>query len=259
IEAFHVTSGLPWVWTIIGATVASRLLLLPFQLKQMKNTAKMAPHTADIAKLREDMNQARLGGDQMAMQRAMLQQKVLYEKMGVSMSGMMLPTFIQIPVTLGMFFAVKGICELPVPQLTMSGLEWLPNLAAADPTYILPVVLTAAMNFQLTIGMRDMAASPAVPHMVNAFRVLSIVGMFWMFNLPSGVLVYLLTSLTSMTAQSLLLRIPVVRAKLGIPPINVKDIPKSVSLKESLMALKRWWTEEKSRANELAARKRRRL
>ena len=33
--------------------------------------------------------------------------------------------------------------------------------------------------------MRDMNASPQVPHMINLFRALSVAGVFFMMNLPS--------------------------------------------------------------------------
>ena len=33
--------------------------------------------------------------------------------------------------------------------------------------------------------MKDMAASPQAPHLINLFRVLSLAGVFFMSNLPS--------------------------------------------------------------------------
>ena len=60
-----------------------------------------------------------------------------------------------------------------------------------------------------------------------------------------------------MTLQSLILRIPAIRLKLGIPIIAAKDVAKPASFKESLLALKQWWTKEKARANERALRSRR--
>ena len=67
------------------------------------------------------------------------------------MPGMVLPPLAQIPVTLGMFFGVKGMCDLPVPQLKQSGLDFVSDLTVPDPTYILPVLATAGVNLGLTV------------------------------------------------------------------------------------------------------------
>ncbi|KAJ7938451.1 hypothetical protein B0H13DRAFT_2572638 [Mycena leptocephala] len=45
---------------------------------------------------------------------------------------------IQIPISIGMFFGVKKMCELPVMQLTQSGFEWLPDLTQPGPYFICP-------------------------------------------------------------------------------------------------------------------------
>ena len=70
----------------------------------------------------------------MAIQRAMLKQKALNEKMGVNMFSMVMMPFVQLPVTLGMFFGVKGLCDSGVEALQWSGWAWLPDLTVADPT-----------------------------------------------------------------------------------------------------------------------------
>lgn len=152
LEALHVATGLPWFWTIVAGTVVSRLIVLPFALKGIRNAALMAPHQAEFEKLREEINQARLARDTAHMQRMVLKQQVLYKKIGVSMAGMVLPPFVQLPVTLGMFFGIKRMCDVGVPQLKYdSGVSLWPDLTVPDPTYILPIVSTAVMNLSLSV------------------------------------------------------------------------------------------------------------
>jgi len=252
IEIIQVSTGMPWFWTIISATFLSRVILFPFQIKSMQNTARLAPHQPQINALREDMVKAKETGDPLEMQKSMLKQRMLYEKIGVSMGSMMLMPFIQLPVTLGMFFGVKGLCDLPLAQLRDSGFSWLPDLTVADPTYILPIAATVAMNLQLSLSMRDMTATPAVPHMVNLFRVLSLASVYFLGNLPSGVVVYLIASLGAMTLQSAILRIPAIRLRLGIPIIPKESAPKSASIKESIEFVTGWWKDEKRRVKDQA-------
>ncbi|TCD63469.1 Flags: Precursor [Steccherinum ochraceum] len=241
IELLQVSTGMPWFWTLIGAGVLSRVILFPLSVLSMKQSLALVPHQPAINKLREEMSTAQKSKDPLLMQKAILKQRVLYEKIGVSMPVMMAAPFLQLPVTLGMFFAVKRICDLPVEQLKWSGLSFLPDLTIADPTFVLPILATAAMNLQLSAGMRDMSAAPQMPHLINLFRVLSMVGMIFMVNLPSGVVVYITTGIVAMTAQTLLLRVPAIRRLLKIP-ILPRDVGnKPASMTESYAYLKKWW------------------
>ncbi len=152
MELIQVSTGLPWFWTIVGATFASRVLLFPFTVKQMRSTAALAPYQTDIASIRDEMATAQTKKDMLAMQRAALRQKMIYEKAGVSLGGMALAPFVQLPVTLGMFFGVKKLCDLPLEQLKFSGFEWVPDLTVLDPTYTLPIIATVLMNVQISVG-----------------------------------------------------------------------------------------------------------
>jgi len=73
-----------------------------------------------------------------------------YGKLGVTPFGSMVG-LLQLPITFGMFFAVKKMCELPVEQLKYSGFEMFPDLTVADPTWILPICMTVAVNAQFLV------------------------------------------------------------------------------------------------------------
>ncbi|KAI0327341.1 hypothetical protein GY45DRAFT_1257183 [Cubamyces sp. BRFM 1775] len=245
MELIQVTTGMPWFWTIVSATVLSRLFLFPFTVKQMQSTAALAPHQAEMAAIKDEMTAAQKKRDVLAMQRLALRQKMLYNKAGVSLSGMALAPFIQLPVTLGMFFGVKKLCDLPVEQLKYSGFEWVPDLTVADPTWTLPILATALMNVQITMSMRDMVgASPQMSHVMNFLRLLTTGSVFLMANLSSGVIVYLLTGIVMMILQSFALRQPAVRRMLGIPLIPAHLRQPAPSMMESLRFARKWWNNQ---------------
>lgn len=152
IELLQVTTGLSWFWTFIDITIISRLLLFPFTVVSMQNTAKLAPFQTEVAELRQAMQQAQARKDQLAMQRAVMQQKLIYDKAGVKMGRMAMLPFVQLPVTLGMFFGVKTLCDLPLAQLKYSGFGLITDFTIADPTYVLPVISAALMNLQLSVS-----------------------------------------------------------------------------------------------------------
>ncbi|KAI0772447.1 60Kd inner membrane protein-domain-containing protein [Trametes elegans] len=253
MELIHISAGLPWFWTIVSATVLSRVILFPFSVKQMQGTAALAPYQDEITSIRDEMTAAQKKKDMLAMQRAALRQKLIYQKAGVSMSGMIVAPFIQLPVTLGMFFGVKGLCDGTVPQLANSGFQWVPDLIAADPTYTLPIIATVLMNVQISVSMRDLIGStPQMGHIMNFLRVLTTGSVFLLANLSSGVLVYLITSISAMTLQSIILRQPAVRRALHIPIIPAHIRQPAPSMRDSVKYARQWWRNkvEEARAAE---------
>jgi len=101
LEFINVSSGLPWFHTIVAGTLLSRLLLLPFSIKQLRNSSALAPHQPRLLELKEELNRAYQTGDHLAVQRVALKQRRVYEESGVSMLPMLLMPFVQLPVTLG--------------------------------------------------------------------------------------------------------------------------------------------------------------
>ncbi|KAI0369293.1 hypothetical protein BV20DRAFT_968152 [Pilatotrama ljubarskyi] len=245
MELLHVSTGLPWFWTIVGATVLSRVILFPFSVKQIRSTAALAPYQDEISAIREEVAAAQKRKDMLALQRAALRQKMIYEKAGVSVSGMAVAPFIQLPVTLGMFFGIKKLCDLPVEQLKYSGFEWVPDLTVVDPTYTLPIIATVLMNVQISVSMKDLVGStPQMGHIMNFLRLLTAGSVFLMANLSSGVLVYLITSISAMIVQSALLRQPAVRRFLRIPQIPAHLRQPTPSMRESFKYARKWWNDK---------------
>jgi YidC/Oxa1 family membrane protein insertase len=151
LELVNVSTGLPWFYTIIAGTFLSRLLLLPFSIKQLRNSSALAPYQPRLIELKEELDKAYKTGDTLMVQRVALKQRKVYEESGVSMLPMLLMPFVQLPVTLGMFFAVKRLCALPLEQLHWSGVSFLPDLTVPDPYYVLPIAAAVLMNVQLRV------------------------------------------------------------------------------------------------------------
>jgi len=151
-EIINVASGLPWFWTIVAGSLFWKALLVPFTVKGLRNSAKLLPLQPQILQSQKEMDAIRQSGDKLALQRHALKMRKMYKDAGVSLGTSALMPFVQIPVTLGMFFGVKKMCELPVPQLLNSGLDILPNLTVPDPYMVLPIALCAAVNLQIQVN-----------------------------------------------------------------------------------------------------------
>ncbi|KAJ7698460.1 60Kd inner membrane protein-domain-containing protein [Mycena metata] len=217
-ELTHILTGLPWFYTFIVATLFWRVILFPLTVIGMRNSARLRPVNAEMTAANEALQVARATGDTVAAQRAALQASRIRNEAGVSMLGLMAPV-VQFPVSLGMFFGIKKMCELPVMQFTQSGFDLLPDLTAPGPYFILPALVAISGNAMITVGMRDMDTSrPMMGHVMNIFRVVSILAIYWMSTFPSGLMLSLFVTSATAVLQALLFRVPSVRAALGIPP-----------------------------------------
>ncbi|KAK2460387.1 hypothetical protein APHAL10511_007552 [Amanita phalloides] len=222
LEIINVSTGLPWFWTIVAGSLFWRMVLMPLTVAGLRNSARLLPLQSHILKSQEELKKIRETGDRLALQKHALKMKKMYQDAGVNMGITALSPFVQIPVTLGMFFAVKRICELPVAQLTNSGLDMLPNLTVPDPYMILPIALCAAVNLQISVGVAELNLTerPETGHIMNGLRVLSILGVWVMNSFPAGLMVSLLVTSVATTIQSIMLQIPAIRRALNIPVVS---------------------------------------
>ncbi|KAJ3733155.1 60Kd inner membrane protein-domain-containing protein [Lentinula guzmanii] len=244
-ELINVGTGLSWFWTIIAGTLFWRLALLPVLVKTLQFSSRMhliQPQTQAIV---QQTMQARQKGDMLAMQKLQKDQVELYKSVGLSpLQGLIGPVF-QLPVALGMFIGLKKMCELPVPQLTVSGVDWLPDLTAVDPTGIMAPAFAVTLFWQMTVSARDMnvQAQPGMAHVMNLMRFpgAPLFSLF-MTTLPSGLVLSVIVAAIATGFQSLIFRIPAVRSYFGIlPPPKIQGRQGLPSFKETFTYVKDWW------------------
>jgi YidC/Oxa1 family membrane protein insertase len=153
LEVMQVSTGIPWFWTIVAGTILWRIVLLPFNINGSRNVARMNTHAPELEAAKARMAAAiREGADK---QQAAQEMTDVYRKTGISPSSMILTPFAPIPILIGLFIGVKGMCEHPIEQLKHSGFDLLPDLTAitsvADPYFISPIIIIALMNFQAKV------------------------------------------------------------------------------------------------------------
>lgn len=136
---------------IILLTIVIKMILYPLTVKQVKSMKAMQDIQPAMKKLQKDYkNNPQL-----------LQQKMgeLYKEAGVNPLAGCLPLFAQMPILMGMFYALRDLQYTGEPSFL-----WLPTLSMPDPYYILPVLsalttfiqqkqTTTEMNQQMKIMM----------------------------------------------------------------------------------------------------------
>ncbi|KAF8644009.1 hypothetical protein AX16_008725 [Volvariella volvacea WC 439] len=219
MELINVTTGLPWFWTLVAGSLFWRAALLPLSVAGLRNSARLLPLQPQITAAQAEMQRIRMTGDKLALQKHALKIRKMYKDAGVNMGITALTPFVQIPITFGLFFGVRKMCQLPVPQLMQSGLDILPDLTIPDPYIALPIALCVAVNAQISIGAAELnfRDRPEMGHIMNGLRFLTLAGVWVMSSFPSGLLVSLITTSVATTAQSLAFQYTPIRKALNIP------------------------------------------
>lgn len=127
---------------------------MPFVIKGLQVSARLMPHHAQMQKLKEAVTRSRLSQNPLELQRAVQEMK-LYNKVHNINPLAGLVSLVQIPITFGLFFGVQKMCSLPLEQLTYSGVTFIPDLTATDPTMILSLAMFAFINAQIKVGLPD--------------------------------------------------------------------------------------------------------
>jgi YidC/Oxa1 family membrane protein insertase len=173
----NLNVGYGWVLIIFG--VMMRVLTFPLNQKamraQMRNMA-VQPLLQEIQKKYKDQPEK--------LQKEMMK---LYKDHGFNPLAGCLPMLLPWPVLITLFFVFRNTI-----QLRGESFLWLPNLAAADPLYILPLLLGISMFFMQWISVRSMPEPN--PQMKMMMWIMPIMMTFIFFNFASGLNLYYATS-----------------------------------------------------------------
>ena len=169
--------GYGWVLIIFG--VMMRVLLFPLNQKamraQMRNMA-VQPLLKEIQTKYKDQPEK--------LQKEMMK---LYKEHGFNPLAGCLPMLVPFPVLITLFFVFRNTI-----QLRGESFLWLPNLAAADPLYILPVLLGLSMFLMQFITVRSMPEPN--PQMKMMMWIMPIMMAAIFFRFASGLNLYYATA-----------------------------------------------------------------
>ncbi|KAG2361014.1 hypothetical protein BDR07DRAFT_1335097 [Suillus spraguei] len=245
-ELLQVSSGMPWFYTIIAGTLMWRVAILPVNIMSLRNTSRLLPYTDKLQAVTTEWKSID-PSDRLALQRISLKRQKIYEQAGAQVLPSIIMPFVQIPVTLGLFLAVRKMTMLPVEQLKQSGVSFLPDLTMSDPYYILPILSTVAINIQMSVMKGDVnfAERPDMAHLMNYMRIFSFMSVPLMGSLPSGLWLSILTGVAVSCLQSFILQRATVRRWLKITP-RAEPKVKPPTMMESMQYAKSWYMNKRN-------------
>jgi len=201
-------------------TVGIRAATYPITLMQIKNTTRLSQARPEIERLLEHLKEEQARGNANAT--AEYQQRVMavWQKYNANPMKSMASLLVQAPLFIGFFSSLRGLAAAKVPSLVDGGTLWFTDLTVADPTYALPVLASATFLLTVEVGAADgMEGQPDAMkrRMKNIMRGVAIIIVPFTLDLPAAVFCYWTASNAFSLLQTLVLKIPGVKASLGLP------------------------------------------
>jgi YidC/Oxa1 family membrane protein insertase len=185
-----------WGWSIMALVLLIKIAFYWLQAKGYESMAKMKAINPKVMAMRE-----RYKDNPQQMQSEMMR---IYREEKVNPLGGCLPIMVQIPVFIALYWVLLSTVEMR----NAPWIGWIHDLAAPDPYFILPVVMTLSTMLQT-------ALNPAPPDPVQAKMMwimpLAFSVMFFFF--PAGLVLYWITNNVLSIAQQWL-----INWRMGVPP-----------------------------------------
>jgi len=203
----HETLGLHYGWVLILFGILIRVVLWPLNQKAMRSSIRMQavqPLMKEIQTKYKDQPEK-------------LQKETfkLYKEHNVNPLGGCWPMLLPFPVLIALFFVFQNTIELRGVSFL-----WLPDLAQADPLYIIPLLMGLSMFAVSKVGQMGMEPNPQMKTMLYVMPVMMTV-LFARF--ASGLnLYYTVQNLVSVPQQWMLAK---ERLKANPPKKEAADAP----------------------------------
>ena len=185
---------------IILLTIITKVLFFPLTVKSMNSMKAMQTLQPQVNALR-----SKYKNDPQRLQRETME---LYRANKVNPLGGCLPMLVQVPIFYALYVALSVSVEMQNAPFICFGHapRWIPlvgghdlwvcDLAAYDPTYILPILMGASMFVQ-----QKMQPVMGDPRQAKMMLFMPVIFTFMFLNLPSGLVLYWTVSNVLQIAQ----------------------------------------------------------
>ena len=177
---------------IIIVTFLVKLVFLPLAWKSTRDMRKMSAVQPQLKALREKYKDDT--------QRLYYEQQKLFKENGVSQFGGCLPMLVQIPVFFAMFNTFRGAIEIRLAPFL-----WVTDLSMPDAIFGLPIHPLALATGATMYFQQRLTPMPD-PNQARMMNLMSIVFIFFFYNMPAGLTLYMTVNQLFSIVQMLLFR-----------------------------------------------------
>ncbi|TAM46379.1 MAG: membrane protein insertase YidC [Acidobacteria bacterium] len=183
-----------WGVAIIVLTAAIRILLFPLNHKSVVSMKRMQALQPKMKAIQERYKD-RAKKDPNVRTRMNQEVMQMYKEEGVNPMGGCLPMLVQLPILWALYSLFAYAIELRQAPFVF----WIHDLAAKDPTYITPILMTASMVLQ-----QRMAPQTGDPAQRRMFMLMPFIFGFMFMSFPAGLVLYWLVNNLFTIGQQLL-------------------------------------------------------
>lgn len=162
-----------WGVAIVLLTVFIKLAFFPLSAASYRSMAKMRVVAPKLEKIKKQY-----GDDREKLNRAMMD---LYKTEKINPLGGCLPVLIQIPVFIALYWSILESVEMRYAPF----FGWIQDLSAADPYYVLPIIMGASMILQSYLN-----PAPPDPMQAKLMKIMPVVFSVVFFFFPAGLVLY---------------------------------------------------------------------
>ena len=196
---FHNTLGFGWGPAIVALTFATRLLILPLSIKQIRSMREMQAIQPEMKLVQEKYKQ-----DRQRMQQELMK---LYQEHGVNPFASCLPLVLQLPVFLSLFYLLRSSdFQMDVEAAPPEGWLFITSLIEKPVGAELIALLVLFIGTQFAAGL-VMASRLEGPQRAIMFILPLAIAPF-IINYPAGLALYwIATNIWTLGQQFLVMRI----------------------------------------------------
>ncbi len=166
-----------WGWAIVALVVVLKIAFYWLNAKAYASMAKMKAINPKVMEMRE-----RLKDKPQQMQQEMMR---IYREEKVNPLGGCLPIAVQMPFFIALYWVLLSSVEMR----NAPWIGWITDLAAIDPYYILPVLMTASSLLQVWLN-----PTPPDPVQARLMWIMPLAFGVMFFFFPAGLVLYWLTN-----------------------------------------------------------------
>ncbi|XP_040574057.1 mitochondrial inner membrane protein OXA1L [Lepeophtheirus salmonis] len=217
MENLHVGVDIPWWGTILATTCILRVAVFPLVIFSQKNAARLNQCLPEMKHIQSRLSDARKRGDIIEVQKWSIELQKFMEERDVKPVKNFIPIIIQAPIFMSMFFALRGMANLPLDSMMIGGLGWFEDLTISDPYYVLPALVASTFYLQIyfavdganmqSMGTIGKTVCKAVPFIMFPL----------IMNFPTALTFYWTATNVIAVFQVKFIRNKAVRKYLGIP------------------------------------------
>ena len=220
----HVASN--WGWAIVILTIIINLVILPLRVKTMQSGLKMQRIQPQMDAIKNRYKGLKATDPKRSEMNAEIMQ--LQKDNGVNMFGGCIPTLIQLPLLFAFFGMLPKVVEL-----RQAHWYWLPDLTAADPYHILPIVMVLSqflVQFYTPSPGVDPQQQKMMAFMMPAFsgymtwNYASGLALYWSVGNLIGIAQQAVMNRTSLGREMREIAAKRARRKAGAPTVQSKTI-----------------------------------